>query len=87
MFYVRGNHDEAYDSEPPGGINLHRQVVEYGGLVMAGLEGSIKYNRGHDPVHAVADASHGAGPGAADHYGIAGRGNEALISSSPTRRR
>lgn len=46
MFYVRGNHDEVYDSEPPGGVNLHRQVVEYGGLVMAGLEGSIKYNRG-----------------------------------------
>ena len=46
MFYVRGNHDEAYDSEPPGGVNLHRQVVKYRGLVMAGLEGSIKYNRG-----------------------------------------
>ena len=46
MFYVRGNHDEIYDKEPPGGINLHRQVVEYGGLTMAGLEGSIKYNRG-----------------------------------------
>jgi len=46
MFYVRGNHDEAYDSEPPGGVNLHRQVVEYRGLLMAGLEGSIKYNRG-----------------------------------------
>ena len=46
MFYVRGNHDEAYDSEPPGGVNLHRQLVEYRGLLMAGLEGSIKYNRG-----------------------------------------
>ncbi len=46
MFYVRGNHDEVYDSQPPGGINLHRQVVEYRGLLMAGLEGSIKYNRG-----------------------------------------
>ena len=46
MFYVRGNHDEVYDREPPGGIDLHRQVVEYRGLVMAGLEGSIRYNRG-----------------------------------------
>ena len=46
MFYVRGNHDEAYDTEPPGGVNLHRQVVEYRGLLMTGLEGSIKYNRG-----------------------------------------
>ncbi len=47
MFYVRGNHDEAYDHEPPGGINLHQQVVEYNGITMAGLEGSIKYNKGH----------------------------------------
>ena len=46
MFYVRGNHDEAYDEEPPGGINLHGQVVEHGGITMVGLEGSIKYNRG-----------------------------------------
>lgn len=46
MFYVRGNHDEVYDMEPPGGVNLHRQLVEYRGLLMAGLEGSIKYNRG-----------------------------------------
>ena len=47
MFYVRGNHDEIYEHEPPGGIDLHQQVVEYGGITMAGLEGSIKYNRGH----------------------------------------
>jgi len=46
LFYVRGNHDESYSETPPGGVNLHRQVLEYGGLTMAGLEGSIRYNRG-----------------------------------------
>lgn len=46
MFYVRGNHDEIYQQEPPGGIDLHRQVVEYKGLTLAGLEGSIRYNAG-----------------------------------------
>lgn len=47
MFYVRGNHDETYENEPPGGIDLHKQVVEFRGITMVGLEGSIKYNRGH----------------------------------------
>lgn len=46
MFYVRGNHDEIYQQEPPGGIDLHCQVVEYKGLTLAGLEGSIRYNAG-----------------------------------------
>ena len=44
MFYVRGNHDKMYDEEPPGGIDLHRQVVRCRGLTLAGLEGSIRYN-------------------------------------------
>lgn len=46
LFYVRGNHDEMYDQEPPGGIDLHRKVVEFEGLTFAGIEGSIRYNQG-----------------------------------------
>jgi Icc-related predicted phosphoesterase len=46
LFYVRGNHDERYDENPPGGENLHRRIVEYNGLTFAGLEGSMRYNRG-----------------------------------------
>jgi len=44
LLYVRGNHDTAYDDEPPGGENLHRRIVEYGGLTFCGLEGSMRYN-------------------------------------------
>lgn len=46
LLYVRGNHDEMYDQEPPGGINLHMNYFEYKGLSFVGLEGSIRYNRG-----------------------------------------
>lgn len=46
LFYVRGNHDERYDKEPPGGVDLHSRIVDYKGLTFAGLEGSIRYNNG-----------------------------------------
>lgn len=46
LMYVRGNHDENYAQEPPGGVNLHRRIFHYKGLTFAGLEGSIRYNRG-----------------------------------------
>lgn len=46
LFYVRGNHDEHYDEKPPGGVNLHNRIVTYRGLTLAGLEGSIRYNKG-----------------------------------------
>ncbi len=46
LFYVRGNHDESYDQEPPGGEDLQGRVTTYRGLRFAGLEGSIRYNEG-----------------------------------------
>ena len=45
LFYVRGNHDSGYEERPPGGINLHRQRVEYHGISFYGIEGSLLYNR------------------------------------------
>ncbi|MEO0560568.1 MAG: metallophosphoesterase [Chloroflexota bacterium] len=45
LFYVRGNHDERYEHEPPGGDNLHQNLIEYNGLTFYGLEGSMKYNK------------------------------------------
>lgn len=47
LFYVRGNHDEMYDENPPGGDNLHGRIITYKGLSFLGLEGSIRYNRGN----------------------------------------
>lgn len=44
LFYVRGNHDEAYKELPPGGEDLHGRLIEYNGLSFYGLEGSIRYN-------------------------------------------
>jgi uncharacterized protein len=46
LFYVRGNHDQNYNEDPPGGVDLHGRVVTYAGITMAGLEGSIQYNEG-----------------------------------------
>ena len=51
LVYVNGNHDT--DASPsgrridcPGGINAHARVVKVQGLAIAGLEGSMRYNRG-----------------------------------------
>jgi Icc-related predicted phosphoesterase len=53
LFYVRGNHDKEieYESEgeraaPVGGINLHRKVINEQGLLLAGVEGSLRYRKG-----------------------------------------
>lgn len=48
MFYVRGNHDTRYDSDHPGGDNLHKRIVRFKGFTFAGLEGCIRYNK--DPI-------------------------------------
>lgn len=46
LFYVRGNHDQSYAWRVPGGDDLHRRRVNYGGLSFVGLEGSRRYNKG-----------------------------------------
>lgn len=50
LFFVRGNHDLVEEhtsfgvrSQPRGGVNLHRKVVTYQGLLLAGVEGSLRY--------------------------------------------
>jgi Icc-related predicted phosphoesterase len=52
LFFVRGNHDPELEygqnasySQPRGGIDLHKRAVRYKGILMAGIEGSIKYKK------------------------------------------
>lgn len=46
MFYVMGNHggEGGEKDYPEGGENLDRRVVEFKGLLIAGLEGAQRYN-------------------------------------------
>lgn len=53
LFFVRGNHDkiveysvEGQRTAPAGGINLHRRVINHRGLLLAGVEGSLRYRPG-----------------------------------------
>lgn len=55
-YYVCGNHGREFEyhsgkgedwqrvSEPMGAVNLHKRAAKEGPLLMAGLEGSIRYN-------------------------------------------
>jgi Icc-related predicted phosphoesterase len=50
---VRGNHDKVVEytsggqrTYPHGGIDLHRKSLHYNGLILAGVEGSLRYRRG-----------------------------------------
>jgi uncharacterized protein len=54
LYYVRGNHASKVEfgtggerTAPWGGVDLHSRVVrDQSGLLMAGIEGSIRYNNG-----------------------------------------
>lgn len=52
-FFVRGNHAEVVEytetgplTHPHGTVDLHNQVINHQGLLLAGVEGSIRYRRG-----------------------------------------
>ena len=53
LFYVRGNHANIVEysssgekTHPYGAVDLHRQSVYHEGLLIAGIEGSLRYNQG-----------------------------------------
>jgi uncharacterized protein len=53
LYYVAGNHSNSVEqttggphTAPWGAINLHRKTLRYNGLLMAGVEGCLKYNQG-----------------------------------------
>ena len=50
LFFVRGNHSNIKEytvagalSEPQGGVDLHRRIIMTSGIILAGIEGSLKY--------------------------------------------
>jgi Icc-related predicted phosphoesterase len=53
LYYVHGNHDSEVEytpggeamTGPGGGVDLDTKVVEVNGLIIAGLQGSIRYKR------------------------------------------
>ncbi len=53
LFFVRGNHSKPVEDSlggillaPRGGVDLHRQVLNERGLLLAGIEGSLRYRYG-----------------------------------------
>ena len=47
LLYVCGNHDEAYDEEPPGGgVCIENRIYTHNGVRILGLGGSMRYRRG-----------------------------------------
>jgi Icc-related predicted phosphoesterase len=53
LFYVRGNHAKVMEygeagprSGPHGGFDLHQEVVNQDSLLLAGVEGSLRYRHG-----------------------------------------
>jgi hypothetical protein len=53
LYYVRGNHSNQVEytmvgpkTHPEGGQDLHRRVIRDRGLILAGVEGSLRYRNG-----------------------------------------
>jgi len=51
LFFVRGNHDQVKEYHangvriaPRGCFDLHRRVIHWQGIIIAGVEGSVRYN-------------------------------------------
>lgn len=47
LFYVPGNHDSKYETNPPDGcVCIDDKIVEYKGVRMLGFGGSMRYKKG-----------------------------------------
>lgn len=94
LVYVRGNHDVGpqYTMEGrvlhdvPGGCDLHARVVEVKGLLMAGLEGSMRYRPGAPHMYSEREMSLFVArllPRLLWNYGRYGRALDILVTHSP----
>ena len=67
LFYVHGNHDDRYETHPPDGcISIEDKIVEFKGIRIAGLGGSIEYSGGlhqFSPEHMMKRAKRLVKPG------------------------
>ncbi len=87
LYYVRGNHDQRYTDDSPGGINVHRRIVSYRQVSLAGLEGSIRYNQGSIQYSEAEMTSHvfSLMPGFLMRRLSKGNGIDVLVAHSPPR--
>ncbi len=94
LFFVRGNHDPRVEygervnrTGPEGGINLHRQVVYYHGLILAGVEGSLRYKSGDYQYTQAEMWQHvwALVPGLLRNRAIHGRYLDIFVSHAPPR--
>jgi Icc-related predicted phosphoesterase len=53
LFFVRGNHDKVAEyngnvmrTHPHGGVDVHRKLAKHNGVLLAGVEGSLRYRLG-----------------------------------------
>ena len=95
MYYVNGNHaqhvliteDGPRTVGPQGCTNIHRRLVNHKGLLIAGLEGSMRYNNG---PHQYSDAEMAAmsatlAPGLYWNQFRHGRALDILVTHAPAR--
>jgi Icc-related predicted phosphoesterase len=90
VFYVLGNHDGPRSArEYPGGCeNIDGRTVRYGKLLVAGLEGSMRYNRNPDFQYTEQEMLHKAWrlvPGLMMNKLLYGRYLDILITHAPPR--
>ncbi|MEX2536505.1 MAG: metallophosphoesterase [Trueperaceae bacterium] len=91
--YVLGNHGNGFLRDPatdtltlPGGcINVHRRVVEVGGLLIAGVEGSARYRPGNQQYSEFEMTLHCASlaPRLAWNRLVKGRALDILLTHAP----
>ena len=59
LLYVRGNHDERYEKNPPDGcICIENMIYNHRGMRIAGLGGSMRYKNGPDMYSEMDDLPH-----------------------------